>query len=149
MPIFVKSAALAFVLWCSASGAPAADALRGLLDGKIFLSTLHVAEQDRVFEDQMTFDAGLFQSAECQRQCDFGKTAYHAENDGDAIVFRVQTTCKDAPQSVEWEGRVVGDSIEGTAIWKVKRFYWRIERRAVFSGSLAYSSAPQATLTGK
>lgn len=120
--------------------------VKGALDGKAFVSTIMVDQYDRPFQDRLVFKDGAFFSEECQRQCDFGWEDYYTRVEGDSIAFVVDMVCEDAPQSVRWEGRVTGDQIEGTAVWKVERFYWTVERHATFSGSLDDAPEEQAAI---
>lgn len=126
-------------------GAPDTTA-QGALDGMVFVSTINVAEYDTPFADRMTFRDGTFFSEECQRHCDFGAEAYFTRVEADGIAFVADMACADAPQSVRWEGRVTGDRIEGTALWKVERFYWTVERQATFSGTLVPKPEEQAAI---
>lgn len=134
--------------WATEDGAPG-QAPRGALDGRTFVSTIAVDQYDEPFDDKMTFENGTFLSEECQRQCDFGAEDYFTRVEGDSIAFVAQLICPDAPQSVRWEGRVTGDRIEGTALWKVERFYWTVERRATFSGTLVPEPEEQAASLDK
>jgi hypothetical protein len=111
----------------------------------VFVGIMDVGSYDEVFEDRLTFQQGRFVSAECQRVCDFGETPYSTRFDGTAIAFSVTTRCKEAPHSVQWEGRVIGDRIEGTVVWTVNRFYWTVQRHGTFSGKLQPAPDRQAT----
>jgi hypothetical protein len=133
-----RTASLAAALAAGLAAAPpvAADPASGPLDGLTFVSTIEVDAYDTPFDDRQTFADGTFLSEECQRRCDFGAAPYYTRREGDAVAFVVEMTCADAPQHVRWEGRVVGDRIEGTAVWTVERFYWTVVRTATFSGVL-------------
>ena len=127
------------------AGAETAKA-SGALDGLVFVGTMDVDVYDAPFEDRLTFRDGLFHSEECQRACEFGAQKYYTRRVGEGIEFRAELICPDAPQRVLFEGRVIGDRIEGTALWTVERFYWTVQRHAVFSGTLATDAQGQAAL---
>ena len=127
----------------------AAVAEDGALDGLVFVSTIEVLGTDRKFSDKKTFADGMFFSEECQRACDFGAWDYQAQVEEDGVSFVVDMSCSDAPQSVRWEGRVTGDRIEGTALWKVRRFYWTVERHATFEGELVKGPDRQAAIAAE
>lgn len=149
MPTFIKTIAFGVAFACLAPLAWAADAASGVLDGKVFVGTMHVDTYDKPFEDALHFDQGLFLSEECQRACDFGQTPYFTRREGDSIAFVVSTSCSDAPHSVQWEGRVTGNKIEGTVIWKSKRFYGTFTRNGTFSGTLQDTPEEQAMIISK
>ena len=142
---FILSAILAAGLALPDAVAAEGDA-RGALDGLVFVSTIDVIGADRTFPDRKTFADGTFFSEECQRVCDFGAAAYYTRAEGAGIAFVVDMACSDAPQSVRWEGVVTGDRIEGTALWKVERMYWTVERHATFEGRLVKGPDRQAAI---
>lgn len=144
----VRAALAALPLMSAAAAALAEAALpaAGPLDGLEFVSVIQVAQYDAPFEDRMVFADGTFFSEECQRRCDFGAQPYTAWREGDTIHFTATLTCADAPQSVSWRGRVTGDRIEGSALWRVERFYWTVEREAIYDGTLVAAPERQAAL---
>ena len=141
----VLSAILAAGLTLPNVGVAEGD-IRGALDGLVFVSTIDVTGTDRRFPDRKTFSDGMFFSEGCQRACDFGAHAYYTRAEGDGTAFVVDMACSDAPQSVRWEGRVTGDRIEGTVLWKVERLYWTVERHATFEGRLVKGPDRQAAI---
>lgn len=143
-----RAALAALPLLTAAAPALAEAALPGAgpLDGLEFVSVIEVAQYDAPFEDRMVFADGTFFSEECQRRCDFGAHPYTAWREGDTIHFTATLTCADAPQSVTWQGRVTGDRIEGSALWRVERFYWTVERQGTYSGTLVAAPERQAAL---
>ena len=64
-----------------------------------------------------------------------------AARDGDVITFSASMTCKDAPQTVHWQGTIKGDEISGTAHWIVNRFYWTVQRHATYAGAREIEAA--------
>jgi hypothetical protein len=128
---------------------PPDSGARGALDGAVFDSVLTVDQYDAPFIDRMTFARGMFYSEECQHACDFGWADYHSRSEGDATAFVIEMTCSDAPQSVRWEGRVIGDRIEGDVVWTVERFYWSVRRTGRFEGRLVATDDRQAAIAGE
>lgn len=125
---------------------PPGTGARGALDGMVFDSVLEVDQYDVPFIDRKTFAEGMFYSEECQNACDFGWADYHTRVEGEAIAFVIEMTCSDAPQSVRWKGRVIGDRIEGHAVWTVERFYWTVQRTGRFEGRLVATDDRQASI---
>jgi hypothetical protein len=145
----LRATALSFAVCIAATQAAATPVAtgtgaHGVLDGMVFVSTIDVRDYDTPFNDRMTFSNGTFFSEECQRRCNFGTAPYFTRLEGDSVAFVTDMVCPDAPQSVRWEGRITGDRIEGTAHWKVERFYWTVERHATFSGRLEPGADRQA-----
>jgi hypothetical protein len=54
-------------------------------------------------------------------------------------------TCEEAPHTVTWQGRIEGDRVTGSGLWRTERWYWTLERNAVYEGSL---SAAQPDVEG-
>lgn len=108
----------------------------GVLDGKAYATVDTVAETGEVLEDKLLFENGRFQSAMCQKYCDFGWSDYRTATDGEAIHFTATTTCPDAPHTVVWYGTVRGDKIEIAASWTTRRWYWTRQINATGLGAL-------------
>lgn len=123
-----------------AAGLPVAVAAEGpgptgALDGLTFDTLMHVAENGATYESRFSFRDGQFYSVRCNMACDFGWTDYDSWEDGAATRFRVVMTCDEAPHTVTWEGRVDGDTVVGSGVWRTERWYWTVTRNAVYEGA--------------
>lgn len=111
-------------------------ALSTALDGRTFYTVDIVQQTGEVLEDQLIFKDGTFQSAMCQKYCDFGWTPYQTWSEGDTVHFTATTTCPDAPHRVVWHGAVTGDDVSFEATWTTRRWYWTHQINAIGSGSV-------------
>ena len=99
-----------------------------------------IRETGEVLQDELHFVDGRFQSAMCQKYCDFGWSEYRTWKEGDAIRFTTTTRCPDAPHTVVWYGTVTGDDVRFEGTWTTRRWYWTRQLNAAGAGSLT----PQA-----
>jgi hypothetical protein len=135
-------------LACAAAlSAPASandqQSLRGLLDGLTFDTDMHVPAVGETYESQFSFENGRFYSMRCNMACNFGWTEYDAWEEDGATYFSVVMTCDEAPHTVTWSGRIEGDVVEGTGVWRTDRWYWSVAREAVYAGErVDQSDAP-------
>ena len=115
------------------------------LDGRIFRTTDRVHQTGEVLTDELHFRDGRFQSAMCQKYCDFGWTEYQTWTGGETVHFTVTTTCPDAPHTVAWYGTVTGDRIDFEGTWTTRRWYWTRQINVSGTGSLTPADAPAAS----
>ena len=83
------------------------------LDGRVFVADAGVRGKPADEKgDVITFADGSFHSRSCD-QWGYGKGEVRVSGSGDALVFEVETLSpKDG--RLQWQGTVVGNSIEGT-----------------------------------
>lgn len=108
---------------------------RGALDGRVFYTVDTIRETGEVVEDELHFVDGRFQSAMCQKYCDFGWSEYLTWLDGETIHFATTTRCPDAPHTVVWHGTVTGDNVRFEGTWTTARWYWTRRLNAVGKGT--------------
>ena len=94
------------------------------LDGRSFeiLGTDKVS--GAVLDNRIMFRDGTFQSADCQNYCNFGWSDYQTKAIDGVIHFTARTICPDAPHTVVWYGRVIGDAVVLDGTWTTRRWYW-------------------------
>lgn len=107
----------------------------GALDGRVFHTVDTIVETGEVLRDALHFADGRFQSAMCQKYCDFGWSEYRTWADGAVIHFTATTACPDAPHTVVWHGQVTGDDIRFEGTWTTRRWYWTRQINVVGEGS--------------
>ena len=108
---FLSAALLAAALAMSAGAMAQAPSL----DGKVFAADAGPKGKDADEKgDTITFKDGKFHSSVCD-QYGYGKGAYRAMAQGDAVSFETETTSEKDGRLV-WKGTVRGDTIEGTFI---------------------------------
>jgi hypothetical protein len=113
----------------------------GALDGLTFDTRMSVAENGATYDSRFSFRDGQFYSVRCNTACDFGWTEYESWEEDGATHFSVVMTCSEAPHTVTWQGRVVGDRVEGSGVWRTERWYWTVVRNAVYDGALVEGDA--------
>lgn len=129
-------------LWAACGSVAAEGVVRaGALDGLTFDTAMQVAENGATDESRFSFRDGQFYSVRCNAACDFGWTDYDSWEEDGATHFRVEMTCDEAPHRVIWQGRVEGDKVTGSGLWRTERWYWTVERNAVYEGALSATAA--------
>lgn len=106
------------------------------LDGRVFYTTDRVVETGEVLTDELRFRDGMFQSAKCQKYCDFGWSPYEQWEEGGVIHVVATTRCPTAPHTVVFHAIVDGDDLRFTATWTTRRWYWTRQINAVGEGSV-------------
>jgi hypothetical protein len=144
LPLIGSVVCLGLVLVAGPLAAEGA-ARTGPLDGLSFDTDMHVAENGATYESRFSFRDGQFYSVRCNEACNFGWTEYDSWEEGGATHFLVVMTCEEAPHTVTWQGRIEGDRVTGSGLWRTERWYWTLERNAVYEGSL---SAAQPDVEG-
>jgi hypothetical protein len=110
---------VAGILVLALSVAPAAragDPSVGLLDGKSFSGELGEKGKAKGDKDEFIFKAGTFRSSACDAY-GFKEAAYTASRAGDIVSFAAVTR-SDKEGTMSWKGKVTGDRLEGTVVWK-------------------------------
>jgi len=104
-----------FLVVIALFGCIASYAQQSGLDGrqfKILLATTGTADT----KETLVFDNGMMDPLDCH-QWGFTATAYQAKNAAGMSTFRV--ICKTEKEgTMSWEGKVTGDTIEGSVSWK-------------------------------
>ena len=86
------------------------------LDGKSFsIKIKEYGKDGEATDDELIFKDGKFFSTDCE-QYGFTPAIYESKSKGDVIKFE-STLTSEKEGKAEWEGKVKGDSIEGTFIW--------------------------------
>ena len=109
---------------------------RPLLDGMSFTGMLGPDGKPKDVADRFVFSNGTFVSKECKLRCNYPARPYFVHRAGDAVEFVSTTRCPYKDATIEWQGTVKGDRIDGVATWTINRWYWTIEKRYEFSGQL-------------
>jgi hypothetical protein len=103
-----------------------AESAKGMLDGKTFSGTLGEKGKTEGDKDDYIFKDGTFRSTTCDAY-GFSAAAYNAKADGDSISFE-STTNSTKEGEMAWKGKVKGDTIAGTVLWKkagqAPKDYW-------------------------
>ena len=115
------------------TGAWAAD---GMLDGATFKISGSDVNSGAELEDVIRFRDGKFQSADCQKYCDFGWTEYQTKVVDGVTHFTTVTTCPDAPHTVVWYGTVKDDKVNLEVTWTTRRWYWTNQIHVRGSGAI-------------
>lgn len=93
------------------------EAMRGPLDGKTFNGEAGYSDKEGK-PDSFVFTVGTFRSTGCDPY-GFTAAAYEALREGDVIRFKAVTKSP-TDGTITWMGKVEGDRIEGTAVWRPK-----------------------------
>ncbi|WP_424928857.1 hypothetical protein [Amaricoccus tamworthensis] len=115
------------------------------LDGRVFYTVDRIADSDDVLHDELHFVDGRFQSAMCQKYCDFGWSDYQVKQVNGALQFTATTRCPHAPHTVVWYGTVDDDSLRFQGTWTTRRWYWT--HQIYFEGR-GTSTAPAGPVSG-
>jgi hypothetical protein len=103
-------AAVLLLIWSAPVGAQA-----GALDGKSFTGAMMEKGKTKADKDTFTFKDGKFRSTACDAY-GFTETAYTATSKDGATTFEA-TAQSPKEGTMKWKGTVMGDSVEGTAVW--------------------------------
>jgi len=113
----------------------------GVLDRMTFVGHVGTSENPTYSEDTFVFDKGLFVSKECERICKFPARPYFVRETADGIEFISETRCPYKDSTIVWRGTFKDGKVRGSSTWTSKRWYWTIERKLVFNGTLSERSA--------
>lgn len=117
----------------------------GILDGREFAGKVGIVGKPLDTADTWNFSKGTFVSTQCETQCRYPRVPYYIRQYDGAVEFIGETRCLDKDATISWHGKVKGDTIEGTFTWNINRWYWNIEKKFWFEGSLT-SQANAAVL---
>lgn len=100
------------------------SAQAGALDGKVYVGeTGEKGKPAHEKDDVITFKEGAFHSSACDKW-GYGKGAYKAVTEGDAIAFETETV-SEKDGRIAWKGVAKGDTLEGTFIYYRKSSFFR------------------------
>ena len=110
------------------------NAAANILDGKRFKGQTGEKGKTTHHEDILVFDDGRFTSTECF-QFGFESGPYTAAVQSDSIRFKAVTRSPTHGR-MEWEGTLVGDTLDVTYSWTKERWLWTTHREYWFKGTL-------------
>jgi hypothetical protein len=103
---------LVLVVVMSGAAAPEDQEPHGILDGKIYRTEMGKKNNAKGDVDEIVFQRGLFRSATAEER-GFLDAPYEAAQRGSLITFQVKTESVQEG-TMAWQGKVLGDQIEGT-----------------------------------
>ncbi len=109
----------------------------GTLDGLIFSGELGPLGRPADVKDKLVFADGMFVSKECEKRCNYPARPYFVRQRGEKVEFISETQCPTKDAKIVWRGTVENESISGEATWTVNRWYWKVEKKFWFEGTLA------------
>lgn len=116
-------------------------AATGALDGMTFRIHGEDLSSGAELEDEILFRDGTFQSADCEKYCNFGWSDYKTKDVDGVIHFTVTAICPDAPHTVVWYGTVTGDVMAVEVTWTTRRWYWTNQIAVQGAGTATPSEA--------
>jgi len=116
----------------------------GALDGNTFVGQFGADGKDAKGTDVWIFENGMFASENCI-DCGFPKNPYWVRTEDGKTAFRTESICPKTEATIVWEGTVKDGQIEGYYTWSKERWYWTVEKKYWFKGTLKQSAAASAT----
>jgi len=104
------------------------------LDGRTYAGQNGSKGKPADHDDEFIFSNGMFRSTSCDAY-GFESGPYQTELVDGVIYFKAITKSPSHGQMV-WEGKVDGESIDGTFIWTKERWYWDIRKEYWLKGKL-------------
>ena len=114
-------------------GPPGGDAVSHLLDGKIYYVKAGGKGKDADNDDYLIFQGGMFTSSGCVESWNFRNASYSATEQRGVIRFRAQVVST-THGIMTWKGTVRGDTVNATARWVHKKWYWTIDQEFWYRG---------------
>jgi hypothetical protein len=114
-------------------GPPGGGAVSHLLDGKTYYVKAGEKGKDPDHDDYLTFQGGMFTSSGCVESWNFRNASYSATTEGGGIRFRAQLVST-THGIMTWEGTVQEDTVDATARWVHKKWYWTIDQEFSYQG---------------
>ncbi len=104
------------------------------LDGKTYFGQNGSKGKPADHDDEFIFKEGMFRSTSCD---EYGFSAGQYETtETDGIIYFKAATESPSHGQMFWEGKIDGDSLEGTFVWTKERWYWDIRKEYWFKGEL-------------
>lgn len=113
----------------------------GILDGMTFSGRI-VSTGDIEVADKFVFARGTFESAECSVRCNYPAAPYFTRKLGNATEFVTELHCLDKDATMVWRGTIEKGTIKGNMTWTSERWYWTIEKKFRFNGTLTNQTTP-------
>lgn len=104
------------------------------LDGRSYSGQNGSKGEPADHDDGFIFSNGMFRSTSCDAY-GFESGPYQTEAVNGVIFFKAVTRSPSHGQ-IAWEGKVDGDSIDGTFLWTKERWYGDIRKEYWFKGKL-------------
>jgi len=104
------------------------------IDGKTYFGQNGSKGEPADHDDEFIFKNGMFRSTSCDKY-DFSEGRYETTETDGIIFFKAVTTSPSHGQMF-WDGKVDGDSLEGTFVWTKERWYWDIRKEYWFKAEL-------------
>lgn len=104
------------------------------LDGRTYTGQNGSKGKPADHDDEFIFSNGMFRSTSCDAY-GFESGPYQTEVVDGVIYFKATTKSPSHGQMV-WEGKVDGESIDGTFLWTKERWYWDIRKEYWLKGKL-------------
>lgn len=105
-----------------------------ILDGRTYSGQNGSKGKPADHDDEFIFSKGMFRSTSCDA---YGFESGPYETDVvDGIIFFKAVTKSPSHGQMVWQGKVDGDTIEGTFLWTKKRWYWDIRKEYWLNGTL-------------
>lgn len=117
----------------------------GILDGLVFSGELGLLGKPADVKDKLVFADGMFVSTECEKRCNYPARPYFVRQRGEKIEFVSETQCPTKDAKIVWRGTVDNETISGEATWTVNRWYWTVEKKFWFEGTLAEPATSTAS----
>lgn len=108
----------------------------GILDGMTFSGAMGQIGEPGDMDDTFVFANGTFVSTECDKRCGYPARPYFVRHIGDKIEFTSESRCLYKDAKIVWRGTVYNGTIKGVSTWTVNRWYWTIEKKFSFEGTL-------------
>jgi len=104
------------------------------LDGRTYAGQNGSKGKSADHDDEFIFSNGMFRSTSCDAY-GFQSGPYQTEV-VDGIIYFQAVTKSPSHGQMTWEGKVDGESIEGTFIWTKERWYWDIRKEYWLKGKI-------------
>lgn len=124
-----------------ASG-PAAS---GPLDGRSYVGSLGLVGGRKDVKDTFVFANGTFASAECETLCKYPASPYFLRKTAEGSEFVSISKCPYKDATIIWRGTIKGDTLSGVSTWRLKRWYWTVEKKFTYTGKLVGPQTPLAS----
>ena len=116
----------------------------GILDGMTFSGQVTVKGEPLDVVERWVFAHGAFESSECSLRCNYPRAPYFVRQLGEAIEFISESRCIDKDAKIVWHGTIEDGTAKGTMTWTISRWYWTIEKKFRFEGTLTERAASAA-----
>jgi hypothetical protein len=116
----------------------------GILDGLTFSGQVTINGDPLDVIEKWVFAHGAFESSECSLRCNYPRAPYFVRQLGEAIEFISESRCIDKDAKIVWHGTIEHGTAKGTMTWTISRWYWTIEKKFGFEGTLTEQATPIA-----